>query len=46
MAQLRKRFAPDPARLPDVVVRLGSLDAYEALIGSSPPEDNLTGDVA
>lgn len=46
MAQLRKRFAPDPARLPDVVVRLGSLDAYEALIGSSPPEDNLTGDAA
>ncbi len=41
MVALRSRFAPDPSQLPDVVVRLGSLNAYEALIGSS-----LTGDPA
>lgn len=41
MAALRARFAPDPARLPDVVVQLASLDAYEALIGAG-----LTGDAA
>ena len=32
MAALRARFAPDPARLPDVVVRLTPLLAYEALL--------------
>ncbi|MBB6414434.1 hypothetical protein HNQ71_007144 [Mesorhizobium sangaii] len=41
MAALRERFAPDPARLPSVVVRLAPLNAYEALLGA-----NLTGDVA
>ncbi len=41
MAALRERFAPDPARLPNVVVRLAPLSAYEALIGAS-----LTGDAA
>ena len=41
IADLRERFAPDPARLPNVVVRLASLNAYEALLGSS-----LTGDAA
>ena len=35
------RFAPDPARLPNVVVRLAPLNAYEALLGAS-----LTGDAA
>jgi hypothetical protein len=29
---LRSRFAPDPARLPDVCVRLASLSDYEALV--------------
>ena len=38
---LRARFAPDPARLPTVVVHLAPLSAYEALLGSS-----LTGDAA
>lgn len=41
MAELRARFAPDPSRLPNVIVHLVPLNAYEALIGSS-----LTGDVA
>jgi len=41
MGDLRARFAPDPSRLPNVVVRLASLNAYEALIGAS-----LTGDAA
>ena len=41
MAALRERFAPDPSRLPNVVVRLAPLNAYEALIGT-----NLTGDAA
>ena len=41
MAALRERFAPDPSRLPDVVVRLTPLNAYEALLGAS-----LTGDAA
>jgi hypothetical protein len=41
MAALRERFAPDPARLPNVVVHLASLDAYEALI-----DTGLTGEVA
>ncbi|MEW5425265.1 IS21 family transposase [Amorphus sp. 3PC139-8] len=34
MAVLRARFAPDPANLPNIVVRFASLDAYEALIGT------------
>jgi plasmid stability protein len=41
MAALRARFAPDPARLPNVVVRLAPLNVYEALIGTG-----LTGDAA
>lgn len=41
MAALRERFAPDPSRLPNVVVHLAPLNAYEALIGAS-----LTGDAA
>ncbi|MEY3267726.1 MAG: Integrase, catalytic region [Pseudomonadota bacterium] len=32
MAMLRARFAPDPAQLPDVVVHLTPLLAYEALL--------------
>jgi Mu transposase-like protein len=39
MAALRERFAPDPSSLPNVVVRLAPLNAYEALLGAS-----LTGD--
>jgi transposase InsO family protein len=35
MAALRQRFAPDPATLPQVVVHLTPLIAYEALLGSS-----------
>lgn len=38
LATLRARFAPDPARLPDVVVELGSLAAYETLIGAQAGE--------
>jgi len=34
MAALRAHFAPDPAELPNVVVQLVPLDAYEALIGA------------
>jgi len=41
MTALRARFAPDPARLPSVVVRLAPLNAYEVLLGAS-----LTGDAA
>ena len=41
MAGLRERFAPDASRLPDVVVRLVPLNAYEALICTG-----LTGDAA
>ncbi|TIL82251.1 MAG: IS21 family transposase [Mesorhizobium sp.] len=41
MAALRERFAPDPSRLPNVVVRLAPLNAYEALLGAG-----LTGDAA
>ncbi len=41
MTALRARFAPDPARLPNVVVHLAPLNAYEALLGAS-----LTGDAA
>ena len=32
MAALRARFAPDPASLPEVVVQLAPLSAYDALI--------------
>lgn len=39
MAALRARFAPDPATLPNVVVRLAGLDAYEALIETAPAGD-------
>jgi hypothetical protein len=34
LAALRARFAPDPANLPIIVVRLAPLDVYEALIGA------------
>ena len=34
IAALRARFAPDPANLPNIVVHLAPLNAYEALIGS------------
>lgn len=34
MAALRERFAPDPAGLPTIVVRLAPLDAYETLVGA------------
>jgi hypothetical protein len=33
LAALRERFAPDPAALPEVVVHLTPLIAYEALLG-------------
>jgi hypothetical protein len=32
MAALRERFAPDPTALPEVVVRLTPLSAYEELL--------------
>ncbi len=32
IGELRQRFAPDPGRLPNVVVRLAPLDAYDALL--------------
>ena len=32
MASLRERFAPDPAALPEVVVNLVPLSAYDALL--------------
>jgi hypothetical protein len=35
LATLRQRFAPDPARLPTVVVRLVPLAAYEDLLGNN-----------
>jgi hypothetical protein len=35
MAALRALFAPDPASLPTVSVKLASLNGYEALIGAS-----------
>ena len=34
MAALSRRFAPDPVALPEVVVRLTPLTAYEALLGN------------
>ena len=36
---LRTAFAPDPARLPSVSVRLASLQGYEALVEAHPLED-------
>jgi hypothetical protein len=44
MAALRELFAPDPSRLPNVVVHLAPLDAYEGLIGVS--HDLELGEVA
>jgi hypothetical protein len=41
IATIRARFAPDPAKLPNIVVNFAPLDAYEALIGPG-----MTGDVA
>ena len=38
MAVLRGRFAPDPAALPEGVVRLMRLDAYEELLGDRTGE--------
>jgi len=35
LGQLRAHFAPDPAHLPNVVVHLAPLAAYECLIGSA-----------
>ncbi|MBO6720181.1 MAG: IS21 family transposase [Rhizobiaceae bacterium] len=39
MTILRARFAPDPAALPNVVVHLASLKAYEALIDTTARGD-------
>ncbi len=39
MTELHDRFAPDPGRLPDVVVELAPLEAYGALL-----EAGMTGD--
>ena len=38
IAALRARFAPDPAALPEVVVHLTPLIAYEALLGDDTDE--------
>ena len=38
MAALRARFSPDPGELPQVVVRLTPLAAYEALLGADAGE--------
>jgi len=38
MAALSRRFAPDPASLPEIVVRLTPLVAYEALLGNDMGE--------
>lgn len=46
MAAIRTRFTPDPASLPNIVVRLASLDAYESLIGVPGHETDTTGDRA
>jgi hypothetical protein len=35
LGRLRARFAPDPARLPDIDVRLASLQSYEILVGDA-----------
>ncbi len=36
MDKLRKRFAPDPGEMPNVVVEFVSLDAYDALLEAEP----------
>ena len=41
MGTLRERFAPDPARLPTVIVHLAPLSAYAALL-----DNGLTGEAA
>jgi hypothetical protein len=38
IAALRARFAPDPAALPEVIVHLMPLIAYEALLGAGQGE--------
>ncbi len=38
LAALRARFAPDPAALPEIVVHLAPLAAYEALLGTDVGE--------
>jgi hypothetical protein len=38
MAALRARFAPDPAALPEVIVELVPLSAYEALLAPRAEE--------
>jgi hypothetical protein len=38
MAALRERFAPDPAALPEVIVHLPPLSAYEELLGDDMGE--------
>ena len=38
MATLRERFAPDPAALPEVIVHLTPLSAYEELLGDDMGE--------
>ena len=35
IAELRERFAPDPGRLPHVVVELAPLDSHDALLGAA-----------
>ena len=37
LEQVRKRFAPDPAALPDIVVAPGSLTDYDELLSNQPP---------
>ena len=37
LEQIGKRFAPDPAALPDIVVEPGSLTAYDELLSNQPP---------
>jgi hypothetical protein len=39
IAALRARFAPDPAALPEVVVHLTPLIAYEVLLGTNSGAD-------
>ena len=39
LALLRAHFAPDPGRVPHVVVRLIPLDAYECLVGAAAMGD-------
>ncbi len=41
LAELRTRFAPDPAAVPHVTVELASLKSYESLIGAA-----MTGEAA